>query len=269
VHDVNKFAQTELDLVSVFGDGADDPVNDAEHDASDAEDAAGDPDDADEDEEDAADPDDLDAPRAMETDDAAGPSCSEPPDEQDDVVEGDDDAPAEAARPQQFFAACFKMPAGRGDKKGKAPAAGLSATFTCPKATKSTSKRKIVKRAVPKSSPLFKDVRVYDRCIRCAETIPDERGFICAACEAEDAQLRARAYTTQLGKVRALEEEHHHRWNKCYACRDRHVPAEDSSECEITNCINYVCPNWARRQVVTRALHAQSAKLSKIGLERN
>ncbi len=161
-----------------------------------------------------------------------------------------------AKKPGSFFGACFKY---GGD-------GGVSAAFKSKKSVGAAQKMRVVK-TVPKSSPLFANLVVYDKCIGCNETVPASRGYICAACEKEQPTLRRDRYSQQLAKTNALEKEYNARWNKCQQCRGRMTPHADRDQCEITHCVNYVCPNWGRRQTVTRDLRKSHATLTKLGLE--
>ena len=144
---------------------------------------------------------------------------------------------------------------------------GISTAFKSIKSVGAGARRTLVKGAVPKSSPLFASVVVYDRCIGCNATVSPAQGYICAECEVADPNLRREQYLLQLKKTNELEKEHNLRWNKCTACRGRAFPMKDKDQCDITHCINYVCPNWGRRKVVTRELRKAHDKLTKLGKE--
>jgi hypothetical protein len=166
--------------------------------------------------------------------------------------------PEPEKKPKPFFTGCFKFSSG----------GGVSAAFKSTASIKSAAKTRVVK-TVPKSSPLFKSIVVHDRCIVCNVTVPESRGFICATCEAKDENktLRRDEYNKQRIKTNALEKEHDGRWKACYECRGRNFPAKDKSQCDITHCVNYVCPNWGRRQTVTRDLQKAHVRLAKLGME--
>lgn len=167
---------------------------------------------------------------------------------------GDEAEPEQ--KPKPFFTGCFKYSAG----------GGVSAAFKSTASIKNTGKQRVVK-TVPKSSPLFKSIVVYDRCIRCNVTVPESRGYLCGPCEIADPNLRRDEYNKQRVKTNALEKEHHGRWNACHECRGRNIPMSDKSQCDITHCVNYVCPNWGRRQTVTRDLQKAHTRLAKLGME--
>jgi len=168
-----------------------------------------------------------------------------------------EDEPEPPRPPAPFFGACFK----------KAPDGKVSAAFKSVKSVGAAQRRTLVKGSIPKSSPLFGAVVVYDRCIMCEAVVPGARGYICEACEKEHPNLRREQLTLQLRKTNELEKEHAARWNVCTACRGKSMPPKDKEQCDITHCINYVCPNWGRRQVVTRELRKAHTRLSKLGLE--
>ncbi len=155
-----------------------------------------------------------------------------------------------------FFGAVFKHGSG----------GAISAAFKSTKSVGAAQKMRVVK-TVPKSSPLFANLVVYDKCIGCNETVPASRGYICVKCEHANPKLRRDHYNAQLAKTNALEKEHNFRWNKCVQCRGRMTPHADRDQCEITHCVNYVCPNWGRRQTVTRDLRKAHAVLTKLGLD--
>lgn len=175
----------------------------------------------------------------------------------------EDDSPAakkpccDAPPPKPFFSANVKRGAN----------GGISAAFKSIKSVGAATKRTLVKGAVPKSSPLFASVVVYDRCVGCNTTVTPAQGYICAECEAAQPDLRRKQYLLQQAKTKALEREHNLRWNKCTDCRGRLLAMQDKDQCDITHCINYVCPNWGRRKVVTQDLRKAQVKLSKLGKE--
>lgn len=171
--------------------------------------------------------------------------------------EGEPAAKRGRAEASPFFGACFKKAAG----------GGISAAFKATGSVGTAARRTLVKGGVPKSSPLFKAVVVYDRCVGCDATVSSARGFICAACEEKRPELRREQLAVQLAKTNALEKEHAARWNTCTTCRGHAMPAQDKAQCTITHCINYGCPNWGRRQVVTRDLRKAHERMSKLGLE--
>lgn len=156
-----------------------------------------------------------------------------------------------------FFGASFKFADG-----GK-----VSATFRNPTRIGAVAKKRIVKTGVPKSSPLFKSIVIYDRCIGCNGTVPPSRGMICERCESENPGMRKREHTKQLKITNELEREHSARWRTCNECRGQAFPPQDPEQCDITQCINFECTNWGRRKVVTRELRKAHEKLAKIGLD--
>lgn len=158
-----------------------------------------------------------------------------------------------------FFGACFK------NRKVEGKNAKL-AVFKQPKRVGLVGKTKVTKGSLPKSSPLFKFAVVADQCVSCKGTVAKERGLICERCDEENPTLRRQEYHKQLRRVRGLEKEFNARWRKCSDCRGRIHPAEDPEQCDIKNCINYVCTNWGQRTVVTRELKKQTERLSKLGI---
>lgn len=125
------------------------------------------------------------------------------------------------------------------------------------------AKRHIAKPPIPDNNIFKNFVKVLDQCAACGDTVSDDANYLCVSCDT--VENRRIYYNVALQKYNRYSSMHHSCWTRCHRCRGKVLVSDDKETCDITNCINYECDNWARREVSTREVQKASAYLEKIG----
>lgn len=129
----------------------------------------------------------------------------------------------------------------------------------------SSQKRFVKKSSIPDNSFFKNYVKVLKKCECCKGPLEEDESGLCADCDTND--NRQIYYLATLREFNHTQALHQSCWNRCATCRGKQFQPQDPNACDIQNCINYECDNWARRQVASREVDAMAQRLASMTVD--